>query len=998
MANSDKDILITPNTGETNLPEISFIGFSNTPIKLRVLDDNTVSFEGSAGQLFSINNNLTTGNIFTVNDVSGIPGLAYNANGTLQLTPYSGNTAVGGTTAIGRLHIHQDPAAINSPTLVLPDNTNPRFSVGFNSVNVTNIGQRLDFFAGDSGSNTANLGSTHIRMSLRADGRLGIRNTAPISIVDARPILYSNNQAADGYTLGTTGGQWISRFFMSSDSTGVPYTGIQTPADASGGVMTAIEIRGSNANQIRLRPGNTDLFYADPTRIGINKTTSFDGNAIVDIDGRLRLRQNIGILDRNIDVAGWNIMYEKPKTTLENVGTLWGRTWVDYSPPTFTSTSTTQYGRYHDVISRNNHVSNSSRNGWRLGGRFLDAEYTVSQITPVNGNSTITVTSDVPHYGPFNITGVQVTNYTPNPESPQTVDVYIDFAAGHQFYYGMGITVSGVGTNIDGNRTIFRIVSPTRIRIRCVNPTLTPTTSGGNVRGLWFRAALYDTGTAVSGETYFWDDRFTLFYDTTAANPARRFFVSGNRASWPSSITGRLRIYTDWTNNHQGALFYNYIGNGDQQNGWSDYAPSLVTGTWNRTGNLNNQRNSISYCGTATGTRNHVYNRFGGRTINGRGVENYVRNERSGRFDNMFGTYNEVLNGTVAGYTRPYSGQQWGLYNYVDARTTARTNDMRGNYNFVRAGISTTHTTIVNNMRGSWNLLRADGGTVTNAYMYGGDYFINSTVVDPTTRETLPAGTPGAVNAAVITNRWGLYLTNEDRNYLSGRLGIGTTTPTANNAVRLVVNGSIQFENNALIASAAGQNNNVDHIWHDDNTTDSAPGTWHFCSDVGYKAAGNSRIQCGQIDATQTAGTNTFSGALTVTGTKNFRISHPLEELKETNYLLHATVESPQMDLIYRGSSILDNGKLTINIDEYFGMTEGTFVALCRNAQCFTTNETGWEPVKGKVTGNILEIECKDITSTDQISWMVVAERQDDEIKASPTTDEEGNLILEPLK
>lgn len=98
MANSDKDILITPNKGTTSLPELSFIGQVNSPIKLRVLDDNTLSFEGSAGQLFSINNNLTTGTIFAVSDVSGVPSLSVDANGALKLVPFNGVAMVGGTT------------------------------------------------------------------------------------------------------------------------------------------------------------------------------------------------------------------------------------------------------------------------------------------------------------------------------------------------------------------------------------------------------------------------------------------------------------------------------------------------------------------------------------------------------------------------------------------------------------------------------------------------------------------------------------------------------------------------------------------------------------------------------------------------------------------------------------------------------------------------------------------------------------------------------------
>lgn len=95
MANSDKDILITPGKDTSNLPEINFVGLDNAPIKLRVLDDNTVSFEGSSGQLFSINDNLTVGTIFSINDVSGIPAIETTAEGLNYLSPYYGNTIIG---------------------------------------------------------------------------------------------------------------------------------------------------------------------------------------------------------------------------------------------------------------------------------------------------------------------------------------------------------------------------------------------------------------------------------------------------------------------------------------------------------------------------------------------------------------------------------------------------------------------------------------------------------------------------------------------------------------------------------------------------------------------------------------------------------------------------------------------------------------------------------------------------------------------------------------
>jgi hypothetical protein len=95
MANSDKDILITPHKGTANIPEISFVGQDNAPIKLRVLDDNTLSFEGNSGQLFSIDDNLTSGIIFAVSDVSGVPSIQVDANGRIDIARYGGSLNIG---------------------------------------------------------------------------------------------------------------------------------------------------------------------------------------------------------------------------------------------------------------------------------------------------------------------------------------------------------------------------------------------------------------------------------------------------------------------------------------------------------------------------------------------------------------------------------------------------------------------------------------------------------------------------------------------------------------------------------------------------------------------------------------------------------------------------------------------------------------------------------------------------------------------------------------
>ena len=140
-----------------------------------------------------------------------------------------------------------------------------------------------------------------------------------------------------------------------------------------------------------------------------------------------------------------------------------------------------------------------------------------------------------------------------------------------------------------------------------------------------------------------------------------------------------------------------------------------------------------------------------------------------------------------------------------------------------------------------------------------------------------------------------------------------------------------------------------------------------------------------------------ISGSLSK-GSGSFRINHPLESLSETHQLVHSFIEGPQADLIYRGKLTLVNGKAQANIDEVSTMTEGTFEVLCREVQCFTTNESGWDLVKGKVIGNIIYIESQNKNSTNEISWMVIGERKDKHMMDTEWTDDNGKVIVEPLK
>ena len=166
---------------------------------------------------------------------------------------------------------------------------------------------------------------------------------------------------------------------------------------------------------------------------------------------------------------------------------------------------------------------------------------------------------------------------------------------------------------------------------------------------------------------------------------------------------------------------------------------------------------------------------------------------------------------------------------------------------------------------------------------------------------------------------------------------------------------------------------------------------------------GNKILQLNANGSAALTNALTIGGALTITGalskgSGSFKIDHPLASKRGTHHLVHSFIEGPQADLIYRGKVDLVDGKAEINIDTVSSMTEGTFVLLNTNVQCFTTNESNWDLVKGSVVGNKLTIESQNASSTATISWMVVGERQDQHMKDTDWTDSDGKVIVEPEK
>jgi hypothetical protein len=144
------------------------------------------------------------------------------------------------------------------------------------------------------------------------------------------------------------------------------------------------------------------------------------------------------------------------------------------------------------------------------------------------------------------------------------------------------------------------------------------------------------------------------------------------------------------------------------------------------------------------------------------------------------------------------------------------------------------------------------------------------------------------------------------------------------------------------------------------------------------------------------SGNMSVSGSLSK-GSGSFDIAHPLDATKR---LRHSFTESPRYDLIYRGRVTLVDGKATVNLDADCGgsspMTPGTFEALTRDPDIFLQNVSGWNNLRGSVSGATLFIESQ-TSCSDVVSWMVVAERKDAHIVdgAGGMADSNGKMILE---
>ena len=107
----------------------------------------------------------------------------------------SGRVGIGTVSPLQTLNVKGNG---QNPVIYMTDGTNNRYASGMGTHNVTNVGQRLDFYNGDSGANGTSLSSSHIRMSINASGDVGIGKTDPSAALDVNGVI-----SASGSTSGS---------------------------------------------------------------------------------------------------------------------------------------------------------------------------------------------------------------------------------------------------------------------------------------------------------------------------------------------------------------------------------------------------------------------------------------------------------------------------------------------------------------------------------------------------------------------------------------------------------------------------------------------------------------------------------------------------------------------------------------------------------------------------------------------------------------------------
>ena len=273
------------------------------------INNGTLSWEGSAGQLFSITNNLTSGSIFSVNDVSGIPSIDVNANGTVSMVAYGGNLGIGTTLPTSKLTVTGDNYTTGVTTSLggfrgqLTGVSNYAYIAGFSSVTGVAGFSTISAVAGFATvSNQAGISSYSLFANLAgASGFATVASVAGFSSFTSIAGFATVTSVAGFSTFASTSGfATVSRQASISTSviggvanvTTLQVTGVSTfssgaiiigTGQTSGVTSTTLQLIGANSSAYiagNVGIGTTDLTYR------LDVSGDINSSGVIRVNGR----------------------------------------------------------------------------------------------------------------------------------------------------------------------------------------------------------------------------------------------------------------------------------------------------------------------------------------------------------------------------------------------------------------------------------------------------------------------------------------------------------------------------------------------------------------------------------------------------------------------------------------------------------------------------------------------------------------------------------------
>lgn len=295
MAN-DKKFVVKNGLTTQNISFVDDINSTNNTITVTMLDSDTLSFSGDSGQLFSITDSLT-GTIFAVNDISGVPSIEVDDDGTIRLAETFGNLLIGTATDDGTNKVQIDG------NLAITGALSADGSIGTSGQTLRSDGTKA-FWSTEVGY-TGSQGPIGYTGSVGYTGSIG----------------YTGSQGETGFTgsIGFTGSQGIYGWITKTAN----YTAQNLDAiiaDTNGGAFTiTLPATPSAGDTIVISDG--DDFSTN------NLTVARNGSTIEGVDDDFILNIQHVKIDFVYDGTTWQVFptvtaANQPTVAVDNVGTV----------------------------------------------------------------------------------------------------------------------------------------------------------------------------------------------------------------------------------------------------------------------------------------------------------------------------------------------------------------------------------------------------------------------------------------------------------------------------------------------------------------------------------------------------------------------------------------------------------------------------------------------------------------------------------------------------